>query len=180
MNAVDQPRAVVTLDDDTVVTVRPIDDRDGALILALYDALSDETRYRRFMTVRGPLNEAGVRFFTHTDSYAHVAFIATVVGPNGNEIPVGAARFIRLEEDPTVAEPAIAVADAWQHRGVGGALLMRLTATAAQRGIATFRAHVLASNDSVRRMIRRWPRVGRARIEGAILTYEVTIGRRVA
>ena len=40
---------------------------------------------------------------------------------------VGVARYVRLESQPDVAEAAVAVLDEWQHRGVGSALLWRVT-----------------------------------------------------
>jgi hypothetical protein len=51
---------------------------------------------------------------------------------------VGVARFVRVA--PAVAEPAVVVADRWQHRGPGTALLERL-------GDATCESHRLARSD---------------------------------
>jgi GNAT superfamily N-acetyltransferase len=60
---------------------------------------------------------------------------------------VGVARFVRLAEG--VAEPAVAVADDWQRRGVGTHLLDALADRARQEGIGVFVAPVLADNAAV-------------------------------
>ena len=55
------------------------------------------------------------------------------------------ANYIRLR-DPTVAEAAFAVADAYQRRGIGTRLVEQLAQRAAAAGIERFLAEVLADN----------------------------------
>jgi GNAT superfamily N-acetyltransferase len=57
------------------------------------------------------------------------------------------ARYVRSSDDPEVAEVAVAVSDPWQRRGVGTALLHRLTERARDEGIQRFSAEVLAENE---------------------------------
>jgi GNAT superfamily N-acetyltransferase len=175
-----EPIALFSLRDATLVTVRPMRESDGAHIRALYEAMSPTSRYRRFMGSRGALKDAEVAYFTHADQHAHVAFLAVVHDANGEEIPVGAARFVRGSDDPTVAEPAVAVADAWHHRGVGSALLLRLLATATSDGIAMFRAHVHANNDPMRQLLHKWHGELRVEVDGPEVTYEVSLRRFAA
>jgi GNAT superfamily N-acetyltransferase len=59
---------------------------------------------------------------------------------------IGVARFVRLPEDPELAEFAIAVADSWHGVGVGTALLRRLTMRAREEGIRRFSAEILSEN----------------------------------
>jgi GNAT superfamily N-acetyltransferase len=49
-------------------------------------------------------------------------------------------------DDPTRAEVAIAVADRWQHRGVGTAMLAQLMRRAREDGIRAFVASCLVDN----------------------------------
>ena len=48
---------------------------------------------------------------------------------------MGVARFIRLADEPEVAEVAVTVIDAWQRRGLGTLLLEHLTDQARSQGI---------------------------------------------
>ena len=64
------------------------------------------------------------------------------------ELPgVAVGRWVRTAEDPTVAEWAIIVADAYQGRGIGTLLLAVLEIAAATQGLRTLRCLVLAEND---------------------------------
>jgi GNAT superfamily N-acetyltransferase len=59
---------------------------------------------------------------------------------------VGAARWIRLREAPEEAEAAVTVADEFQGRGIGTALLWVLARSALERGVVAFRVAVLGDN----------------------------------
>ena len=71
----------------------------------------------------------------------------------GNEEGIGVARFIRLEEDSEVAEPAITVVDDFQGKGLGTLLLHRLAAAALEREINRFRFEILADNVRMKNML---------------------------
>jgi hypothetical protein len=60
--------------------------------------------------------------------------------------PIGVARYVRQVGHPDTAEYAFAVVDEWQGRGVGTALLHRLTQRAHDEGISRITATVLLSN----------------------------------
>ena len=62
--------------------------------------------------------------------------------------PVGVARLVR---DGRVAEVAFAVADDWQHRGIGTLLVDRLAEDARAAGIESFRADVAPGQRCVAR-----------------------------
>ena len=57
---------------------------------------------------------------------------------NGHERIVAVGSYVRLR-DPTVAEAAFAVADAYQRRGIGTRLVEQLAERAAATGIERFR-----------------------------------------
>ena len=62
---------------------------------------------------------------------------------------VGVARYVRLSEQPAVAEAAVSVVDDWQGRGLGGELLRRLTSRAREHGVERFQASLFAFNHSM-------------------------------
>ena len=59
---------------------------------------------------------------------------------------MGVARYIRSNEDAEVAEVAVTVVDDWHGRGLGRALLTRLTYRARREGVRRFSAVVLGEN----------------------------------
>lgn len=66
---------------------------------------------------------------------------------------VGAARYVRI--GPDLAEAAVTVADDWQGRGLGTALLELLSACARGRGIGHFSGLILETNDDMLALLRR-------------------------
>ena len=56
------------------------------------------------------------------------------------------ARYVRLDDEPEVAEAAVVVADPYQGRGLGTILLGMLGVSAIGSGIRAFRAYVLVEN----------------------------------
>lgn len=116
------------------------DDRDA--LVAMFDQLSDDSRYRRFFTVKPRLSEPTLDYLADVDHHDHEALVA--VAPGGDL--VGVARFIRDPQRPDAAEFAVTVVDSWQGRGLGTVLLRRLSARAADEGVRHFTADILVSN----------------------------------
>jgi GNAT superfamily N-acetyltransferase len=142
------------LRDGTRVRVRPVRPDDKERIQEELEGLSAESRYRRFMGGKGRLSEEELRYLTELDWSKHQAWIA--VDPNREGEPVvGVARCVRLEDRPHVAEPAVAVIDAFQGKGLGTLLLSVLVESALQAGIDTFRGIVLGSNADMLEIFRQ-------------------------
>jgi RimJ/RimL family protein N-acetyltransferase len=138
----------VGLRDGARVAIRPIDRADKALVAAAFAALSPDSRYRRFFTPLETLDEQWLRYLTEVDHHDHEALLA--IEPETGTC-VGVARFIRVETE--VAEPAVAVADRWQRRGLGTALLERLADRARAEGIGRFSGTMLAENHKAIRLV---------------------------
>jgi GNAT superfamily N-acetyltransferase len=136
----------VTLRDGSRVLVRPVRPDDKELFLRGWQRFGEQSRYTRFMGGKASLTRSDLAYFTEIDHVDHEAIGAldAVTGEGA-----GVARCIRVTEQPTVAEAAVAVVDAWQGRGLGGLLLTRLTARAAELGIERFQASLFASNHSM-------------------------------
>jgi len=126
--------------------IRPIEPDDKDALAQGFDRLSERSRYRRFLSPRGPLTEAELSYLTEVDHRDHEALVA--VEPESGE-GVGVARFVRSPEDRHVAELAVAVADDWQGHGVGSLLVAELAKRAREEGIACFTALALAENDAM-------------------------------
>lgn len=139
------------LADGTGIELRHIRPEDAPELRRGFEALSPESRFRRFLTPLQSLSDEMLHYLTEVDGHNHVAIIA-VTGSDDlkTERGIGISRFVRLKEAPTVAEVAVTVLDDMQHKGLGRLLLETLARAARERGIEHFRAEVLTSNELVR------------------------------
>ena len=82
---------------------------------------------------------------------------------------------MRERERPHVAEAAVTVVDAWQHRGLGGKLLRRLCARATENRIRVFTASLFAANDAMLTLFERLGEVTVTRRDGPTLEIDVEL-----
>ncbi len=144
----------VELRDGSRALVRPIRPDDKERLRVGLAKLSPQSRYLRFHTPVVEFTEEQLRYLTEVDFKDHVAWVA--IDPYAIDEPgMAVARYVRLEEDETVAEAAITVADAYQGRGVGSLLLGILARSARENGIETFRSYVLSENTPMLRIFQR-------------------------
>ena len=127
------------------VRLRPITPDDRERVLEGLRKISKETSYHRFFTPQFVPNESQLRYLTEVDGEHHVA-ITAVDADDPTEPGLGAARYVRLDDDPTVAEAAALVIDDYQRHGVGALLLAALNRHAYEHGVRAFRAYVMQGN----------------------------------
>jgi GNAT superfamily N-acetyltransferase len=162
----------VVLSDGGEVLVRAVRAEDKPLFVAGWSHLSDESVYTRFLAARAELSVDELAFFTEIDHVDHEAIGA--LDPASGE-GVGVARYVRELERPHVAEAAVTVVDAWQHRGLGSKLLRRLCARATENRIRIFTASLLASNDAMLTLVDRLGEVSVTRRDGPTLEIDVEL-----
>ncbi|WP_394822639.1 GNAT family N-acetyltransferase [Pendulispora albinea] len=142
------------LEDGTKVTVRAIRPSDAEMLRAGFARLSPESRYRRFFAGVSELSDETVRYLTHVDGHDHVAVVAVVDSLDLKvEDGLGVARFIRLPDNPEVAEAAVTIMDDAQRKGLGKILLRLLVERAREVGVKRFRAEVLSDNEPMMRLL---------------------------
>jgi len=105
-------------------------------------ALSDESRYQRFMHQLPELPPSMLARFTQLDYDRELALVA--FAPDRGSF-VGVGRYMPNADGET-AEFALTVADAWQGRGLGRMLLERLCDCARAAGYRTLYGHILNAN----------------------------------
>jgi GNAT superfamily N-acetyltransferase len=142
---IERRSAVVALRDGTPVLIRPIVAEDKDRLRDGFARLSPMSRYRRFMSPIDELTPDMLRRFTEVDYVDHFAYVAVLVDEPGQP-GIGVARYVRLPDDPTVAEAAVTVIDEYHGRGAGTLLLEALGAVALQNGILRFRGYALDDN----------------------------------
>jgi len=164
------------LPDGTLVRTRPLRPDDREKLRNGFARLSPQSKYRRFFSMPATLSEASLTYLTTTDGQNHVA-IGAELGEEGADTSygIGIARFVRLSEDPEVAEAAVAVIDEMQHRGVGRLLLRELIKTARARGVTTFVCHVVPENEPVKALLHDLDAEATPHLEDGLLTYRLTL-----
>ena len=134
------------------VTIRTLQPEDRAIEEAFVRNLSPESRYFRFHSALPELTPEMVERFIHLDWPDQMALVACTENGAG-PCQIGVARYARLPGEET-ADLGIAIADAWQGKGLGTELLRRLLALADQAGITRLSADVLYENLRMRNLAR--------------------------
>jgi RimJ/RimL family protein N-acetyltransferase len=160
------------LRDGTPVRVRPIAPKDRDRLAEGWERFSDRSRYLRFLQRRPSLSESELRYLTEIDYSDHFAWGAEAL--EGDRPALGIARYIRVADEPTVAEAAVAVVDEYQGRGLGGILLQALGRAAASNGIERFRAYVSVQNTVVIEQLTKLGAVAR-QAEAGTVTLELPL-----
>jgi GNAT superfamily N-acetyltransferase len=115
--------------------------------------LSPESRYRRFFQHIDHFSERQLRYLTEVDGHDHVAWIAVL--PDLPGAPgVGVGRYVRMKDEPEVAEAAVTVVDSYHHHGLGRTLLWLLARSAIENGVRAFRAWTLGENHPMMELLR--------------------------
>lgn len=145
---------LITLQDGTPATLRPIFPQDGPSLQRGLERLSPESNAYRFLHHRSRFTEADLHYLTNCDFWNHLAAILAIRDGTGREVDqVGVARSIRDKRDPELAEVAIVLVDAWQRRGGGRALLGYLARLAWDTGIRFWQAYSFVDNQASRRLL---------------------------
>ncbi|MCW5632337.1 MAG: GNAT family N-acetyltransferase, partial [Rubrivivax sp.] len=168
--------ARLTLRDGRCVRVRPVHAADAPAAQAFVEALSPQSRRRRFHGALKHLPPAALRALTAVDQRQHVAIVAEAGCADGAARLVAEARYVRagdahapseadsddahgdgVDDDLAggEAEFAIVVADDWQGVGLAAALMQRLGRHARAQGIGVLRGSVLADNGPMLALMRR-------------------------
>jgi GNAT superfamily N-acetyltransferase len=149
-----QPANDVISIDGTALAVRPIALDDVERLSRLFTRLSPESVHYRFFSPVRRLPRSALLRLADVDHERRDALVAL----DGDEI-VAVARYDApaggAGAPPGEAEIAVTVEDAWQHRGVGKRLSLRLARLARERGYERFNATMLGDNRAALGLVRR-------------------------
>ena len=126
------------------VTIRPIRITDTTMESDFIRRLSPESKHYRFLGGVRELPPEELASFCDVDGTHSVAFVATVMR-NGRETEIGVSRYAP-DSRSDVREIAVTVADEWQHRGLGSALMRQLIEAARANGVKQLYSIDLADN----------------------------------
>src|SRR5438105_3125001 len=132
----------ITLRDGASVPVRAILPEDAPLLERFASALSPRSVYQRFGQHLKKLTPQMVKRFTNLDPERELALVA--LDPGSREL-IAVGRYAP-NADGRTAEFALTVADAWQGKGLGRALLERLCAAAREAGYLALYGYIMEAN----------------------------------
>ncbi len=142
-----------TLADGRRAVVRPIRPDDVPRNREFLEALSPPSKHFLFLGGIARLNDEELRRLCNPDHASSRAFVALAADPEGTESnrQVGVCRYAGAGS-ARGAEISVAVADDWQHQGLGRKLLGRLIAYARTHGVKRLYSMDSAANDRMRKL----------------------------
>jgi acyl-CoA hydrolase/GNAT superfamily N-acetyltransferase len=126
------------------VFLRPVRMSDESLLKELFYSLSEDSMYRRFISMRKDMPHERLQQFVVID-YTKEMVILALLQEGEKEKIVGIGQY-SVHEASHTAEVAFAVRDDQQNKGIGTTLLTYLTYLGKRRGLLGFTAEVLVEN----------------------------------
>lgn len=130
--------------------LRPVKLSDEPLLREFFHSLSDESMYRRFMSIRYEMPHERLQEFCVVDYTRHMVVLATTEEAETERV-IGIGQYY-IEEAQHTAEVGLVVRDDHQNLGVGRELLSYLIHLAKERGLFGFTARVLLENRAMLRL----------------------------
>lgn len=186
----------LALRDGSTVWVRPLRPQDREPISTWYDTLSPDTKRHRFLAEEEHLSPRMLDYLVDgVDGADHVAMVILSGPAHGASLPdahattpahtedgtdvatrlVGVARLVRLESDPTAADIAVTIDDAWHGRGLATAILPVLLADR-PAGVTHLRTSVARDNPASMAMLRRVGKLRAVGVERGVVEVEIDLG----
>ncbi|MCX8118340.1 MAG: GNAT family N-acetyltransferase [Desulfobacterota bacterium] len=124
--------------------IRPVRLDDEPLLKEFFYSLSENSLYRRFISLRKDMPHERLQSFVVID-YTKEMVLLAVLREGERDVVVGMGQY-SIDEATYTAEVGFAVRDDYQNKGIGTELLAYLTLLAKQQGLLGFYAEVLVEN----------------------------------
>ena len=135
------------LKDGSEVLIRPIRPADAGTHASFITKLSAPSKHYLFLGGVARMSDAALEQLCSPDGAHDMAYVA--IAPDGGGREIGISRYAGANPEQG-AEISIAVADDWQHRGLGRRLLERLIEHARARGVTRLYSIDALDNDRMR------------------------------
>jgi acetyltransferase len=133
------------------VVVRPIRPEDATIERDFVDNLSADSKFFRFLNHMNKISPLMLARFTQIDYDREMALVVVLGEHTPEARMIGVARYIS-NPDGQSCEFALTIADAWQKKGLGRQLMLRLISIARDRGLQIMEGDVLAQNSKMLRL----------------------------
>src|SRR5271165_3164651 len=135
------------------IALRIVRPQDAGALQAYFRGLSTESRYRRFLGALAELTASQLARLVGMDGSNELALLA-LADTDDTSCLVGEAVLASMPGSAR-SEFALSVADAWQRRGVGAALVADLECRARMRGARHLYGDVLRANTPMKNLARK-------------------------
>jgi acyl-CoA hydrolase/RimJ/RimL family protein N-acetyltransferase len=142
-----------TTSKDFSVLLRPVKISDEPLLKDFFYSLSDQSLFRRFISVRKDMPHERLQEFVIIDHTKEMVILATVRDEEA-EKAVAVGQY-GINGETHAAEVALVVRDDYQNKGVGTELLSYLTYLAKRAGLLGFTAEVLVENKPMQHLFEK-------------------------
>jgi protein lysine acetyltransferase len=149
------------------VALRDVDVDDGPAIAEGFQQLSEDTRFKRFLTGTSRLTGPMLRSVVNVDGVDRVGLLLVWPRASQDDVLLGEGSFIRDHEDPTLAEAAVIIADEVQGMGAGRFMIRALADAALELGVTKFLATMSPSNEPALRMLQSVGEMSKDEFDGA-------------
>lgn len=156
------------------ILLRPVKLSDEPLLKEFFNFLSDQSLYRRFISMRQDMPHERLQEFVVIDYTKEMVILATLREGEVEKV-VGVGQYGINEENRT-AEVALVVKDEYQNKGIGWELLSYLTYLAKREGLLGFTAEVLVENKPMLHLFEKMGFDIQKRIDQGV--YELQLGFR--
>jgi GNAT superfamily N-acetyltransferase len=155
------------IQDRRTVSFRQVTPQDRDQIMEFVCGLTPKSQYLRFFAAVAPPSRGLLAALCGGDERSDI-FLA--LDQHGTVIGHGMAADRIAADGTPVSHLGLVIADSWQLRGVGTALMNLLIRRARQRGVEALVMDVLPANHRMLGMIeRRWPRARREHTADSVL-----------
>jgi RimJ/RimL family protein N-acetyltransferase len=168
------------LKDGTRVSIRAIQSSDEAGSAAFFEALSPPSKHFLFLGGVPRMSAEALRRLCAPREGQDMALVA--FEDEHAQRLIGIARYAGATPEDG-AEISVAVADEWQHKGLGTLLLQRLVEHARSRGVGRLYSMDAANNSRMRTLARHFgfsERADPADVHQVIYTLEIAPGANAA
>ncbi len=143
--------SLLTLKDGRQVFLRPIRKTDGNLLIDLFNKMSPQSLYLRFLWRIDALSAEMIHHFTHLNYSSDFALVA-VAQEDARDAIIAVGRYFFDSKDG-ISDLAVAVRDDWQRLGLGKSLLAKTVAIGKEHGFSHFKSMMDIQNKTMRRLL---------------------------
>lgn len=143
----------MTASETSRLHIRTADERDVDRLTKHFAALSNSSRYNRFMGTVSNLSKIAFDCLVRNRKPDHFTLIAEV-RHEAQEAVIGEASYA-VQSRSGLGEFAISICDAWQNRGLGSALLSALQSRAVSLGYFGLYGETFKTNDQMKALARK-------------------------
>jgi len=141
----------LTLKNGREVFLRPILRTDEHLIVDLFNKMSPQSVYLRFLRNLHALPEDMIYRFTHINYDSEFALVA-MIKEDGKDAIIAVGRYA-YDPHEDVTDFGVAVRDDWQHLGLGKPLLVKIFDIGKEHGISHFVTMMDPQNNIMRQIL---------------------------